>query len=269
MQPLVDADALDGVDDRQSVSPASIPDAASRQTPVMRMRLRQIVMVAGDLAAAEERIEQELGLERCFRDPGVATFGLRNALFPIGDQFLEVVSPTQPGTTAGRQLDRRGGDSGYMVIIEVDELEPLRRRFDEYGARIVFEAAADGIVGLHLHPADVGGAILSVDRADTWGEWPWAGPVWREHVRTGIVNEVLGVVIEADDPAAMSARWAQLLGCEAIDDVVALPDGGEIRFVSAGERGEGVSGFVLRSEGEDQVRSVTICNCRFEVVTGR
>jgi len=263
VQPLVDAD---GVDVRQSASPASIAGPASRQTQVMRMRLRQIVMVAADLAAAEDRIEQELGLERCYRDPGVATFGLRNALFPIGDQFLEVVSPTQPDTTAGRQIDKRGGDSGYMVIIEVDDLEPLRRRFDEHGARIVYEAVADGIVGLHLHPADVGGAILSVDRADTWGEWPWAGPVWREHVRTGTVNEVLGVVIEADDPAAMSARWAQLLGCDAVDEVVTLPDGGEIRFVPTGDSGEGVSGFVLRADGEDQARSVTICNCRFDLV---
>jgi hypothetical protein len=156
-----------------------------------------------------------------------------------------------------------------MVIIEVDDLDRLRRRFDEHGARIVYEAVADGIVGLHLHPADVGGAILSVDRADSWGEWPWAGPVWRDHVRSDTVREVLGVEIEADEPAAMSARWAQLLGCEVIDDVVRLPDGGEIRFVPAGDRGEGVSGFVLRTDREDQTGSTTICNCRFDIVAGR
>ena len=235
----------------------------------MRMRLRQIALVAADLAAAEARIERELGLERCHRDPGVATFGLRNALYAIGDQFLEVVSPTQPGTTAGRHIDKRGGDSGYMVILEVDDLEPFRRRFDEHGVRVVFEAVDDGITGLHLHPADVGGAILSVDRADTWGEWPWAGPVWRDHVRTDTVNEVAAVEIEADDPSAMSARWAQVLGCDAVDDTVALPDGGEIRFVASGDRGEGVSGVVLRTDRADQVGSTTICNCRFDIVTGR
>ena len=158
------------------------------------MRLRQIVMVAADLAAAEERIGAALGVELCFRDPGVATFGLRNALFPIGDQLLEVVSPTEPGTTAGRQLDKRGGDSGYMVILEVDDLGPLRDRFDTHGARIVYEAVTEGIVGLHLHPADVGGAILSVDQTDTWGEWPWAGTVWRDHVRTDRVDRVLSLI---------------------------------------------------------------------------
>jgi hypothetical protein len=232
----------------------------------MRMRLRQIVMVAGDLDAVERQIEEHLGVELCYRDPGVATFGLRNALYPIGDQLLEVVSPTQPGTTAGRQLDRRGGDSGYMVILEVDDLVPLRERFAAHRARIVYEAVADGIVGLHLHPADVGGAILSVDRADTWGEWPWAGPVWRDHVRRDQVSEVLAVVVEANDPTAMAERWAQLLGTAVDDDTVTLDAGGEIRFVAAGDRGEGVGGFVLRASSPEHIGTTTICNCRFDLV---
>ena len=232
----------------------------------MRMRLRQIVMVASDLDAVEEQIERDLGVELCFRDPGVAAFGLRNALYPVGDQLLEVVSPTEPGTTAGRQLDKRGGDSGYMVILEVDDLEPFRQRFADHGARIVYEAVADGITGLHLHPADVGGAILSIDRADTWGEWPWAGPSWRDHIRTERVSEVLAVVIRADDPSAMAARWAELLGVVAAEDTIALPDGGEIRFVPAAEQREGVSGFVLRAGAADSNDDVTICNCRFELV---
>ena len=230
------------------------------------MRLRQIVMVADDLAAVEERIGEQLGVELCYRDPGVASFGLRNALFPIGDKLLEVVSPTQDGTTAGRLLDKRGGDGGYMVILEVDDLAALRERLDSVGVRIVFEAAVEGIVGLHLHPADVGGAILSIDRTDVWGEWPWAGPGWRDHVRTGTVTDVLAVEIEAEEPTRMAARWAEVLGRDASGAAVVL-DEGEIRFVPAGERGEGVGGFVLRAASEHQVGETTICGCRFELVT--
>lgn len=230
----------------------------------MRIRLRQIVMVAADLAAAEQRVEQQLGVELCYRDPGVAAFGLRNALFPIGDKLLEIVSPTKPGTTAGRLLDKRGGDGGYMVILEVDDLEPLRRRFDEVGARVVYEAVGEGIVGLHLHPADVGGAILSIDRADTWGEWPWAGPTWRQHVRDDVVTEVVAVEIDAADPAAMAARWGEVLGRAVVDHTIAL-DEGEIRFVSAGERGEGVAGFELRVADQARAGLVEICGCSFRL----
>ncbi|HEY5663617.1 MAG TPA: VOC family protein [Ilumatobacter sp.] len=231
----------------------------------MRMRLRQIVMVAADLEAAEHRVETQLDVELCYRDPGVGAFGLRNALFPIGEQLLEIVSPLREGTTAGRLLDKRGGDGGYMVILEVDDLTPLRERFEQLGVRVVLEAAVDGIVGLHLHPADVGGAILSVDRTDVWGEWPWAGPVWRQHVRREVVSAVLAVVVEAADPDAMAARWAEVLGRRADGRTVAL-DEGEIRFVPAGPRGEGVGGFVLRATEARGAGRTEICGCTFELV---
>jgi hypothetical protein len=119
---------------------------------------------------------------------------------------------------------------------------------------------------LHLHPADVGGAILSIDQAATWGEWPWAGPEWRDHVRSDVVTEVLAVEIEANDPVAMAARWADVLGRPAIDQVIAL-DEGEIRFVPAGERGDGVAGFALRANSAAQVARTTICGCTFQLVT--
>jgi len=229
----------------------------------MRIRLRQIVMVSADLESAEQRIVDELGVELCYRDPGVGVFGLRNALFPIGDKLLEVVSPIEAGTTAGRFLDRRGGDGGYMVIFETDDLPAARRRFDDAGVRVVFEAVEDGVLGLHLHPGDVGGAIVSIDRTDTWGEWPWAGPVWREHVRTDRITDVVEVEIDARDPDAMADRWAAVLGRPVADRHIEL-DEGVVRFTEAGERGDGVAGFVLaRAAGAEPVNT-TICGCRFE-----
>ena len=95
------------------------------------IRLRQVALVARDLDAVVGELCEHLGLTVCFHDPGVAAFGLRNALMMIGDQFLEVVSPTQPGTTAGRLLDKRNGDGGYMAIYEVDDLDSIVGRTAE------------------------------------------------------------------------------------------------------------------------------------------
>lgn len=228
----------------------------------MRIRLRQIVMVAADLDSVEAEIGERLGVELCYRDPGVGVFGLRNALFPIGDKLLEVVSPVESGTTAGRFLDKRGGDGGYMVIVETDDLAGARERIAGAGARIVFEAPADGILGVHLHPADLGGAILSIDATDVWGEWPWAGPSWRDHVRTDRVTDVLAVRIEAIDPAAMAARWSAVLGRPAVDGRIVL-DEGVVEFVAAGDRGEGVAGFVLAGAPGAEPVDTTIAGCRF------
>ena len=130
------------------------------------IRLRQIAFAASDLAAAERALTTALGVRLCYRDPNVGIFGLRNALYPVGDQFLEIVSPVEPGTTAGRLLDKRGGACGYMALFQTAALEPVEERLVEAGIRIVLDAPGEGIRGLHLHPKDVPGAIVSIDAAD-------------------------------------------------------------------------------------------------------
>ena len=139
------------------------------------LRLRQLVTVAADLRSTEQAITEALDVEVCYRDPGVGHFGLRHGLYTIGDRLLEVVVPKRDGTAAGRFLDRRGGDGGYMVIVQVDDIAAHRARIAETDIRVVFDAKAPGIDGIHLHPADVGGAILSIDQraASASGSSPW------------------------------------------------------------------------------------------------
>ena len=75
-------------------------------------RLRQAVVAARDLDAVAGELRERLSLAEPFADPGVGHFGLRNAVFALGDTFLEVVSPVQENTAAGRLIERRGGDCG-------------------------------------------------------------------------------------------------------------------------------------------------------------
>ena len=100
------------------------------------IRLRQVALVARDLDRVVDELCERLGLTVCYHDPGVSHFGLHNALMMIGDQFLEVVAPTQDGTTAGRLLDKRGGDGGYMAIYEVDDLDAREAALEEAGIRM-------------------------------------------------------------------------------------------------------------------------------------
>jgi hypothetical protein len=87
------------------------------------VRLRQAVLVAAELEPVAGRLREELGLGEPYADPGVAEFGIHNAVFALGDAFLEVIAPTGPGTAAGRYLERRGGDGGYMLIFQLDDLD--------------------------------------------------------------------------------------------------------------------------------------------------
>lgn len=210
------------------------------------LRLRQIAFAANDLAAAEQALSTALGVRLCYRDPNVGVFGLRNALYPVGDQFLEIVSPVEPDTTAGRLLDKRGGDCGYMVLFQTATLGPVEERLANAGIRIVLDAPGEGIRGIHLHPKDVPGAIVSVDAADEPAEWPWAGPHWRDHVDTTTVRSIVGMEVAVPDPSRVSATWGQVLGIEPTDESLDIDDG-IVRFVEPhpGTPREGIAAIDL------------------------
>jgi len=216
------------------------------------MRLRQLALVARDLDRSVEDLRAVLGLGAPFADPGVATFGLRNAVFPVGDTFLEVVSPDAPDTAAGRFLDRCGGDAGYMVIVQTEDRAADAARVRSAGVRIVWEIEFPDISTIHLHPRDVGGAILSLDVADPPGSWRWAGPDWAARSQTHAVAAVESVDLQSHDPSALAARWSAVLGRPAAGDTDGAPrialDRGSIRFVPAqGEHGEGIAAIALRA----------------------
>jgi catechol 2,3-dioxygenase-like lactoylglutathione lyase family enzyme len=251
------------------------------------VRLRQVAFVARDLEPVVEALCDVLGVEVAYRDPGVEVFGLRNAVMPLGESFLEVVSPERLGTTAGRLLERRGGDGGYMVIVQSQAREADRARVEALGVRIVWEAALDDAATLHLHPRDVGGAILSLDWMDPPESWRWAGPRWREAVRTELVSGIAGVEIQAQDPAAMVRRWGEVLAqpVRRLDHAegIELPDGGAIRFPPLRDgRGEGVSGLLVSAADPETVRrrardrgalrddgAIELCGVRITLVGAR
>ncbi|HTW41299.1 MAG TPA: hypothetical protein VMD79_03180 [Solirubrobacteraceae bacterium] len=224
------------------------------------MRLRQAVLVAEELEPVAGALRTTLGLGEPFRDPGVSLFGLENVVFALGDCFIEVVSPTREDTAAGRYLARHGGGGGYMVIFDLQDLEGARSRAQGAGVRVVWQLDLPDISGTHLHPADMRGAIVSLDRSNPYGSWRWGGPQWTEQVGEGAPGRLLGVTIAVGDPAAVAARWGQVLGVP-VSEVAAggtggaqpalLLDGGEVRFVAAdGEREEGLVEIALELPDE-------------------
>lgn len=225
----------------------------------MTLRIRQIVFAARDLACTVARFESALGLRVAYRDPMVASFGLENALLPIGDQFLEVVSPIRADTAAGRHLDRLG-DSAYMLILQTDDLERDRARVDRLGVRVVWQLYLPDIRAIHLHPKDVGAAIVSLDQPSPPESWRWAGPSWQEFASNSGVSKIMEVTIGARDPGAMARRWSEVLGTEApIDGRIAISEGA-LSFVRAPV--DGIVEYRLASQGTT-TPPATICGTNF------
>jgi Glyoxalase-like domain len=216
-------------------------------------RLRQVAVVAHDCGAVAGELRRAYGWPRPFHDPGVAEFGLTNAVFAVGDTFVEVVAPVRPGTTAGRYLERRGGDGGYMAIFQVPDLAAARRRLAGLGVRVVWTADLPDMAGTHLHPGDVPGAIVSLDCARPAQSWRWAGPSWTGQAPEHAPGGVTGLTVEVKDPSAAAQRWAAVLGISAAAAstggaaVVELANAGQrLRFVPArAGHGEGITAVTI------------------------
>lgn len=202
------------------------------------MRLRQVALATQALEPARLALARVLGLGEPFRDPGVAEFGLENVVFPIGDAFLEVVSPVRPGTTAGRWLERRGGDAGYMAIFQTGDLAAARERVERLGVRVVWQVTLEDAATVHLHPRDVGGAIVSLDAMQPPESWRWGGPGWRERCRGEVATGLVGALLEAPDPEKLALRWGEVLAVRPERDLqggytLALERGTRVRVVPA------------------------------------
>lgn len=205
------------------------------------MRLRQVALASSQLDEVVSGLERVFGLELAHVDPNVGVYGLRNAVLPAGTGFLEVVEPIRADASAGRFLKRRGGDAGYMVILQVADAEAERARAVAMGVRVVDDIDRPDYRCSHFHPADFGGVLVSFDQQrstpdllDPWGDWMPAGPDWRD-ARTDEVSDLRSVTIASADPQALAQRWSQLIGRPLDrDDPLRLPlDRGEIRFESA------------------------------------
>lgn len=218
------------------------------------MDIRQIVMVSGLRDPIVNDLCELFNFEVAFNDPGVAHFGLENAVIPIGTDFLEVVSPVEENTTAGRYLNKRGGDGGYMIIIQVDKFEDSQKLVNEYNIKTVWETDLPKAKAMHLHPKQMGGAILSLDWMEPKESWKWAGPNWEKNI-SGPIKGIDGVEIQSDDPELMLNTWLRVLGdVERDHESKILLDNTWIKFSQATDgRGPGISAFSLKAENSNEI----------------
>lgn len=231
----------------------------------MWMRLRQIAVVAADLQKVGTEITGVLGVEPCFTDPGVMQFGLKNTLWPIGTQMLEVVTPITEGTAGGRYIERRGGDGGYMVITQVDDVDHRRDRAAELGVRVAFDLKHPGDhEGIQLHPADTGGSFFEMDQMlmdggdEVGGPWYPAGKHWQPFMNTSRVSSISAAELQSPEPDRLAQRWSEIAEIDLTTDAdghsIMELDNAIVRFVEDTDgRGEGLGGIDVTTTDRDAV----------------
>ena len=257
----------------------------------MSIHLRQICLVAEKLAPVADDLKAVFGLEVCFVDKAVGQFGLENSLFPVGNNFIEVVAPIEENTAAGRYLRRRNGDGGYMIICQCSSHETQlarKARATELGVRFALEHEHKGFHNIQLHPADTGGSFFEIDwdaKGEIEGHWePAGGGNWPSAKRTNVITSYTAVELQSHDPRSLAERWSSIAEIPLREDSqgrLAMPlENASVRFVEAADgRGEGLGGVdVVVADRERLLRvakergchvsddQMVICGTRFYLV---
>jgi hypothetical protein len=192
------------------------------------LRLRQICLVAPRLEPVISDIAGIMGLHVCYRDGNVAKYGLENALLPADTILLEVVAPFQPGTAAGRFLDKTGGRGGYMAIFCCDDPDARGRHAEKIGVRIANVIGHAPYHGVQLHPRDCRAAFIEFNHTDgsddILGPYPPAGPDWQKSIRKDVTQALTGVEMQSPDPAGLAGHWGRILGIAVSNGAGGAPE---------------------------------------------
>jgi hypothetical protein len=179
------------------------------------LRLRQICLVAPHLAAVISDISDIMGLNVCYRDGNVAKYGLENALLPVDTILLEVVAPFQPGTAAGRFLDKTGGRGGYMAIFCCDDPDARGKHANAIGVRTANVITHAPYHGVQLHPRDCRAAFIEFNHTDgsddVLGPYPPAGPDWQKAIRKDVTLALTEVEMQSPDPQGLAEHWGKII----------------------------------------------------------
>ncbi|WP_420131559.1 hypothetical protein [Rhodopseudomonas sp.] len=179
------------------------------------LRLRQICLVTEPIEPAASQLAAIMGLNICYRDPHVGKYGLENVLLPVDTTLLEIVAPTQPGTAAGRFLEKTQGRGGYMAIFCCDDPDARGRHAASLGVRTANVIDHAPYHGVQLHPRDCRAAFIELNHTEgsdnIRGPYPPAGPDWANAIRTDTTQALTAVEMQSPDPADLAAHWGRIL----------------------------------------------------------
>ncbi len=177
------------------------------------MRLRQICLVAPQLAPVISDISAIMGLAVCYRDGNVAKYGLENALLPVDTILLEVVAPFQPGPAPRPAASSRRPAAAAATWRSSAATIPTRAartpmRMGVRTANVITHAPYHGV---QLHPRDCRAAFIEFNHTDgsddILGPYPPAGPDWQKSIRKDVTLALTEVEMQSPDPRR---RWRSI-----------------------------------------------------------
>jgi hypothetical protein len=196
--------------------------------------LRQVIVATTEPEHVAGLLREQLRLGRGFGDPELDAHGIADDTMAVGAHtYLEVVSPTTPDHPMAQWLGTRGGTSGYLLSVQVSDVEACLERCRALGVRVPLTQPVQGFRVAQLHRGDMGFG-LEIDGIVPRGRWFW-DILDVDRPRDARVDDIVGVDVAVKDPAASVASAAAVLGLPSDGESIDL-GGRTVRFVESDDR---------------------------------
>jgi len=129
----------------------------------MPSRIQHVALAVADIDESISFYREVWGLEPSHREK-VEADHIEEAMFPLGDSHIQLISPTSDASTVARFLDRRG-EGLHHIAYEVDDLEGTLRRLKSSGVTLIDEHPRRGGGGhmvAFVHPKGNHGVLVEL-----------------------------------------------------------------------------------------------------------
>jgi hypothetical protein len=182
--------------------------ASGRDRP---SRLRHYVVATHDRDFVCEQLYEFLGMPATPKGPGpdkTLAYGFYSTMMRIGTTMLEVVQPARPDFHLHDWFKRRGGDGGYMLVLQTYDGKALAARARAEGLQLNRDQL---FLGQHQVQFDEGrfGAFFEFYEYSPEDDW-WGRPLTGPYSDARVAVDVSGCDVAVDDPEGVAAQAARV-----------------------------------------------------------
>ena len=230
-------------------------------------RVRHYVLATHDMNFVCDQIYEVLGLPATPKkeEPGpTEKYGFYSTMMRVGTTMIEVVQPMNPDHHLGHWFEERGGDGGYMVVMQTYDADALKARAAAEQLTLTRDMP---FMGQHMIQFDYKhfGTHFELYKYTPEDNW-WGNPLTGPYSDARVVSDIVGCEVAVENPAAIAAQAARLFLGTQEGNIVHLTDR-SVSFVEAKGQWRGLTALDLKAREPSRVGDwARICGVKFRMV---
>ena len=226
--------------------------------------IRHYVMATSGIERVSAQLQEFLQIPEGIRHDMSAALGFRNEMMKVGKTMLELVQPVKPDHRLHRWLGERGGDGGYMIVLQTFDAEAFRARCAAEKVRLTRDMQFRGQDMIQLDPKRFGTHFETYQYSLPNG-W-WGDPDGRPYGQSKTATEIVAATVAVEEHPSIAAQIGRIFQSPATADTVQLVDK-TVHFVAARAPWRGLVGLDFSAARRaDAGSSRSICGVECKLV---